>query len=154
MLDTVNVNEFFKLEVRRQFNAPVETVFKAWTDPEFLAKWFGPKGFTIPDVKSDLKVGGEYAIAMQPPEGDMFYHRGRYTEINPPSKLAFTWILENQECDGSSGLTCETVVTISLSEVDGGTEILLVHDMLPTETARDGHNMGWSSSLDCLEEIL
>lgn len=156
MLDTVNVdvNDFFKLEARRHFKAPIETVFAAWTDPEILARWFGPKGFTIPQVKSDLKIGGEYMFAMQPPEGEVFYHRGNYTEITPPTKLAFTWILENQECDGSTGLTCVTQITIEFSSVAGGTEIFLVHDMLPTETSREGHNMGWNSSLDCLEEIL
>lgn len=155
MLNTATALDQYSLSVHRHLKASVETVFAAWTDPEMMARWFGPKGFTIPEAHADLRVGGAYKIAMQPPEGALFYHHGVYTEIDPPSKLCFTWLLEDQECDGATGLTCETLVTIELKQSgDGGTDLYLSHDMLPTEASRDGHNFGWNSSLDCLEEIL
>lgn len=154
MLNTAIIEDQYSVTAHRHLKAPVETVFAAWTNPEMLAKWFGPKGFTIPEVQSDLRVGGAYKIAMQPPQGALFYHQGIYKEIDPPLKLSFTWELENQDCEGSAGLTCETIVTIELKPAHGGTDLYLTHDLLPTEAARDGHNMGWNSSLDCLEEFL
>ncbi|MBZ0216905.1 MAG: SRPBCC domain-containing protein [Fimbriimonadaceae bacterium] len=144
----------FGLKVKRRFKASAETLFQAWTDPLELQKWFGPAGFSIPHAEIDLRVGGRYRIAMQPVEGDLFYHEGVYTEITPPRRLSFTWILKDQPCEGSQNEDCETLVTVEFVPAGDMTELVVTHEMLPSEAARDGHEFGWNSSLDCLEETL
>lgn len=79
------------LELRRTLDAPRERIFKALTDPGELAKWWGPYGFTTPEVEVDLRVGGGYRFGMQPPDGALFHLAGEYLEIEPPSRLAYTF---------------------------------------------------------------
>ncbi len=144
----------FGLKMKRLFDASADTLFKAWTQPEELKKWFGPAGFTIPEAEIDLKVGGCYRIAMQPEQGAVFYHEGVYTEIAAPHRLSFTWILKDQPCEGSENQDCDTLVTIEFIARGDKTELVITHEMLPSEAARDGHEFGWSSSLDCLETVI
>jgi len=59
-------------------------VFSALTEPDELAKWWGPSGFTAPSFEIDLRVGGAYRIAMQPPEGELFYLVGEFREVGRP----------------------------------------------------------------------
>jgi uncharacterized protein YndB with AHSA1/START domain len=65
--------------------APPAQVFEVMTDPEQVAEWWGPDGFTCPEVTLDLRVGGAYRIAMQPPDGELFHLTGTYIEVGPPS---------------------------------------------------------------------
>ena len=73
------------LDMTRVLPAPPPVVFKALTDPDELAKWWGPSGFTAPSVEVDLHVGGSYRIAMQPPDGDLFYLSGEFLRVEPPA---------------------------------------------------------------------
>jgi uncharacterized protein YndB with AHSA1/START domain len=66
-------------------------VFRACTEPEELAKWWGPRGFTTPAIEIDLRVGGRYRFAMQPPEGNLFHLSGGFPEVDPPS-AAYTFV--------------------------------------------------------------
>ena len=68
----------------RTLPAPRSRVFDALTEPEEVAKWFGPNGFTARSVDVDLRVGGAYRMAVQPPEGELFYLRGEFRAIDPP----------------------------------------------------------------------
>ncbi len=142
------------VSIVRTFNAPCETVFEAWTDPDALKSWFGPEGYSLDFAEVDLRVGGAYRLAMRPPEGDVFHHVGVFREINRPKRLVMTWILENQPCDGAANQDCETVISIDFRDLSGRTEVVLFHDLLPTKESRDGHEFGWSSSLDCLETFI
>jgi len=136
--------------VKRTFNAPREKVFRAWTEPEALKCWFGPEGFTLQSAEVDLRTGGSYRLAMKPANGDVYYHYGTYREIDPPEKLVFTWILEDQPCDGSENQDCETLVTVEFRDLGATTEVTLTHELLPTEQARAGHEFAWTASFDCL----
>ena len=78
-----------KLSSRVQASA--QRVFEAMTDPNQVAEWWGPEGFTCPEVTLDVRVGGAYRIAMQPPEGELFHLVGEYVEVSPPSHLAYTF---------------------------------------------------------------
>lgn len=134
------------LVLRRRFSAPPARVFRAWTEPSELVKWWGPGGFTVPLCEMDVREGGAYRTCMRSPAGEDHYLRGVYLEITPPTRLVFTWAWEQGDTVGD-----ETLVTVELNEVRGGTELVLTHSGFATTEARDRHNMGWSSSLDdCL----
>jgi uncharacterized protein YndB with AHSA1/START domain len=137
------------LQMRRVLRAPPSIVFRALTEPVELAKWWGPTGFTTPSVASDLRVGGRYRIAMQPPEGELFYLTGEFREIDAPARLVYTFRWEDPTPDDR-----ETVVTLSLRELDNGTELDFAQGMFATEERRALHDQGWSDSFDKLEKLM
>lgn len=137
------------LQMRRVLRAPPTIVFRALTEPEELAKWWGPTGFTTPSVESDLRVGGSYRIAMQPPEGELFYLTGEFHEIDAPARLVYTFRWEDPTPDDR-----ETVVTLSLHELDDGTELDFAQRAFATAERRALHDQGWSDSLDKLEKLM
>ena len=142
-------NDALVLRLSRSFAAPRERVFRAFTAPTQLVRWWGPKGFTVPACTLDVRVGGAWRTVMRSPEGKDHIVSGVYREIMPPERLVFTWAWEE---DGARGH--ETVVTIEFSETPGGTRLELTHERFQTEDSRNAHRDGWSSCLDCLEEAL
>ncbi len=79
------------LSLTRTFAASREKVFRAWTDPEELKKWFGPIGYSTLIAEVDLRVGGKYRLGMRKlPDGDIFYLTGTYREVRTPEKLVYT----------------------------------------------------------------
>jgi uncharacterized protein YndB with AHSA1/START domain len=137
------------LRLSRSFAAPRERVFRAFSAPGQLAKWWGPKGFTVPACTLDLRPGGAWRTVMRSPEGKDHIVSGVYREIVPPERLVFTWAWETE---GERGH--ETVVTIELLETAGGTRLELTHERFETEDSLSQHRHGWSSCFDCLEEAL
>src|SRR5215213_5037882 len=75
-----------KLEMERTISAPCPVVFAAFTDSDQLRRWWGPQGFTIPSLDFKPRVGESYRIEMQSPEGDRFYLRGEFREVEPPKR--------------------------------------------------------------------
>ncbi len=142
------------LSIRRTFNATPERLFRAWTQAEQLVKWFGPEGVTTEHAEVDLSVGGAYRVVMRIPSGEVVVHHGVYREILINQKLVFTWVLDGQNCEGSEDEYCETLVTIYFNEREGATELVIIHDFLPTVKARDNHEFGWNGCLGCLEKLL
>ena len=110
--------------------ASPQRVFDAMTDPEQVARWWGPEGFICPAVSLDPRVGGAYRIAMQPPEGELFHLAGEYLEVDPPSRLAYTFRWEPPNPDDR-----ETVARLVLHERDGATEVELTQGTFTTEVA-------------------
>jgi uncharacterized protein YndB with AHSA1/START domain len=138
------------LVITRVFDAPRELVFKAWTQPEHMARWFGPRGFDSKVLKHDLRPGGSYRIHMLGPDGD-HWSQGVYREVVPPERLAMTfgW------ADANGNRTRpETTLTLLFEDVGGKTKLTLHNAVFESVTARDMHNEGWTSSLDCLAEYL
>lgn len=142
------------LEIRREFSFPIQAVFEAWTQADVLAKWFGPQGFMVLDAQIDLSVGGKYEISIQSPDNNIIKHYGEYVDIKVPNILIFTWVLKNQSCAGSEGQQATTLVSLLLRETDKGTLLTLTHEKLPDQAAYDGHQFGWQSSLDALNQHL
>lgn len=137
------------LRLTRTFAAPREKVFGAWTHPEELKKWFHPPGYETPSAEIDLRVGGKYRIGMRKlPDGEVFYLSGTYREVRPPERLVYTWKWEAEPELG------DTVVTVEFHGRGGSTEIVLTHELFPTEKARQEHEHGWSGGLDNLARIL
>ena len=139
----------FVLELTRALPAPRERVFRALTRRADLEVWWGPKGFTTPEIELDLRVGGRYRFTMQPPEGDPFHISGEFREIDPPSSLSYTFRYEEPTPDDR-----ETVVTLTSDDVGGTTELALRQGEFATEERLALHRGGWTDSLDKLSALL
>jgi uncharacterized protein YndB with AHSA1/START domain len=137
------------LRMKRILRAPASAVFTACTQPEELAKWWGPRGFTTPAIELDLRVGGRYRFAMQPPEGDLFHLTGEFLEVDPPSRLVYTFVWEPPDPGDR-----ETVVTLAFHKVDGSTEVDFTQGVFATEARRALHEQGWTESLERLQGLL
>lgn len=135
--------------MKRVLPAPRARVFRAFTEPDELAKWWGPKGFTAPSVELDLRLGGNYRIAMQPPDGDLFYLSGEFREVDPPAQLAYTFRWEDPDPDDQ-----ETVVTLAFGDLGGSTELVVTQRAFATEGRRALHDQGWTDSLDRLQDLM
>jgi uncharacterized protein YndB with AHSA1/START domain len=129
--------------------APRADVYRAMTDPEALAKWWGPKGFAIPSVDFNPQVGGSYRIAMQPPDGELFHLSGEFREVDPPARLAYTFRWDPPAPDDR-----ETVATLSLEDRGEETEVVFTQGEFATEERRALHEGGWTDSFDRLEALL
>jgi len=137
------------LRLRRTFKPPREQVFRAWTDPEELKKWWGPEGYATPSAEVDLRVGSKYRPGMRKlPDGGIFSLSGIYREVLPPERLVYT---RRWEAKPEMG---ETLVTVEFREVGRSTEVILTHEFFPTTQARDDHNRGWNGCLDRLAKLL
>jgi uncharacterized protein YndB with AHSA1/START domain len=137
------------LEVRRILPAARAEVFAAFSDPNQLAKWWGPEGFTIASLKFHPRVGDIYRIEMQPPVGDRFYLTGEFREVDPPARLAFTFVWEDPDPDD-----VETLAALSFRDLDESTEIALSQGSFKTEARRALHRDGWGDSFDKLEQLI
>ena len=130
-------------ELSRIVEDSPQRVFEAMTDPEQVAQWWGPEGFTCPEVTLNAKVGGAYRIAMQPPEGgELFHLAGEYLEVQPPTRLAYTFRWEPPDPDDR-----ETVARLALHARDGATEVALTQGLFATEARRELHKAGWTDTL-------
>ena len=145
----MRAQEKTRLEIRRVINAPRDRVYAAWTDPAQLKQWFGPESVQTRDLVADARVGGEFRWDLVNSDGEEMTMRGKFRELQSAKKVVFTWKWQDDE-DWENHLS---VVTVELSDRDGGTELRLVHEQLPNEQSRDGHNGGWNSALDKLEKF-
>jgi len=139
------------LVITRMFDAPRELVFKAWTEPEHMVRWFGPRGFTSTILHSDLREGGSYRIHMRGPEGDDHWTQGIFHEVAPPARLVMAGSWADAE---GKPTTPQTVLTLTFEEQQGKTRLTLHQTGFESVTARDAHRGGWSSSFECLAEYL
>jgi uncharacterized protein YndB with AHSA1/START domain len=138
------------LQMKRVFNAPRETVFDAWTDPEKLNHWFckARPGGTGRVTELDLRPGGHYRVEVNSPDGKHHLLRGEYKEIDRPRKLVFSWGFDTDPQYG------DTVITLEFVDMGGKTELILTQGNFPTKDARDAHNNGWNVCFDSLDRYL
>lgn len=130
------------LRLSQWIAAPREEVFAAWTDPETLRRFMCPGDVKVSRVEVDARVGGAFRIDMDDGTGPCV-HTGVYLEITPPEKLVFTWRSRATE-------DVPSVVAITLHERDGGTELVLVQERLPSARAVVQHSSGWTKILGLL----
>jgi uncharacterized protein YndB with AHSA1/START domain len=150
--------------VSRMFDAPVEEVWRAFTDPERITRWWGPKDFTAPFAKMDLRVGGKYTMAMRGPDGKDYWSTGIYKEIIPHRKIVL--IDSFADKDGnvvpatyygmSSSFPLGMEITLTFEEFEGKTKFTLRYSDVGMMDEKDLEAMkqGWSESLDKLQDIL
>ena len=137
------------LEMNRALPAARSLVFEVFTDPNELARWWGPDGFRIPSLEFDPRVGQSYRIEMQPPEGDAFYLTGEFRVVDPPARLAYTFRWEDPD-----PADVETVVDLSFQDIGESTEVVLTQGLFKTEARRALHRDGWTDCFNKLEALL
>ena len=142
--------EKFSLQIKRFIKAPRDRVYAAWTDPAQLKKWFGPENVQTRNLIADVRVGGQFRWDCTDPEGKEVTISGEYRELQPGKKIVFTWKHEANE----DWKNHRSLVTVELFDREGGTEVHLIHENLPTEASRDDHKQGWNSVLDKVEKFL
>jgi uncharacterized protein YndB with AHSA1/START domain len=139
-----------ELIIERVFDAPRDLVFKAWTEPERAARWWGPEGFVILSCEMDVRPGGLWRRRMRSPEGTLYCKRGVYREILAPERLSFTYT--DEDCEGNCGP--ETLVSLTFTGIGGKTRLILHQAVFATEAQRESHRAGWTGSLDRLAGYL
>ncbi len=143
------------IAITRVFDAPRELVWKAWTEPKRMAKWWGPHTFTNPVCEVDVRQGGAILIHMQGPDGPAMPMRGIFKEVVKPEKLVFTTSSFHDE-KGNPGI--ETMNTVLFHERDGKTTMTLESHFTQAKPefamAQKGFNAGWNQSLDRLFALL
>jgi uncharacterized protein YndB with AHSA1/START domain len=150
-----------ELVIERVFDAPREFVWKTWTEPERLMRWWGPKDFTAPVIKNDLRVGGKYLYLMRAPDGKDYWSAGVYREIVPMERIVATDSFANEKGNivpaAYYGLRAEypleLMVTVTFEEREGKTKLTIRHAGHPPgdiDLAREG----WNQSLDKFAEAM
>ena len=144
-----------ELVITRVFDAPREMVWKAWTDPEHVMRWWGPKDFTNPVCELDVRPGGAILIHMRGPDGVVIPNKGVFHEIVEPERLVLTTSAFEDE-EGNPQL--EVLNTVTFEEQGGKTKLTLrvvvVKATPEVEGALAGMEEGWNQSLDRLAEAL
>jgi uncharacterized protein YndB with AHSA1/START domain len=150
-----------ELRITRTFNAPRELVWRAWTDPEMAKQWSGPKQFPAFHIELGKKPGDRWRIGLRGcrPGTDIpteIWQGGILRESVPPERLVYTYAWENRASVGlpEDGDPHETVVTVRLEEHAGKTTMHFHQAFFATAAERDGHNGGWNSSFERLEEFV
>lgn len=136
------------LRLTRTFPVAAEKVWQAWTDPQALSEWFGPadrNAMLLADM--DVREGGRYHLRFRTADGEVHDVSGEYTEVVPQRRLVFTWAWKS---------TPERVsrVSVTLEEVEGGTQLDLLHDSFFDDAARTNHERGWTAAIRHLGEFL
>ena len=136
------------LRIERTFQAPAEAVFDAWTSEEVLLRWWhAGHDWETAEAEVDLRVGGAVRVVMRDPhKGAEYGGGGNYTEVEPPTRLAFTWTWD--------GDTRQTLIEVDFHETDGITTVSFTHSRLWDEEAARDHTDGWGKLFDNLERTL
>jgi uncharacterized protein YndB with AHSA1/START domain len=148
MTSTMTANS---LRVSRIIKATPDALFRAWTEPAQLRKWWrmDGEGWSTGETTLDLRVGGKYRLGMTGPDGQAHIAIGEYREVRRPDRLVFTW-----DWDKPTGRLGETVVTIEFKDVgNGATEVVLTHEGFGDEKQVAGHEKGWTQLLSLLDGL-
>ena len=132
------------LDVSRHIKAQPEKVFDAWTQPEHLLQWWGPKGVKCIEATVDLRAGGNYQIANELPDGSVILISGTYEVVNRPVHLAYSWQADVGPMQPPSR------VTVDFVPVNDGTTVLIHHERIASPEVRANHLAGWLGCLDGL----
>lgn len=140
----------FELEMTRFIRAPREKVFEAFTDEAAMAAWHCPRGLRVNEVSADVRVGGRYRISMVTRDGVVHSPTGIYQAIERPSFLAYTWTWDGE----GDAAARTTLIEVTLTEKDGGTQLHMRHTGFPDAAVRDDHHQGWTSVFNRLVDYL
>ena len=148
-MDTTSLAEKPSLTLTRSYPVPPERVWRAWTDPQALKRWFGPGGedpVSVADL--DVRKGGRFRIVFGGADGKAHKVQGVYREVVPHRRLVFTWTWPNTTPER------ESVITIEFRAQGGGTELVFRQEQFFDTAARDGHQRGWTESFAKLGKFL
>lgn len=137
-----------ELRLQRRFDAPVERVWRAWTDPQALMRWFGPAGTQrVLLAETDVRVGGGYQVGFITADGGEHHASGNYREVALHRRLVFTWAWRDTPHEVS-------LITLEFTAAGAGTDLAFLQTPFVDEATRDGHEDGWSGALDRLANHL
>ena len=143
-----------EITLTRVYDAPRALVFKAWTDPQLLARWWGPKMFTNPVCEVDARPGGKLRIVMRGPDGNDYPMRGVFKEVVAPERLSFS----NFAVDAEDRSVIDGFTTVLFAEEGGKTRLTVFTRGKAVQPVAiqylQGMEQGWSMSLDKLAELL
>jgi len=144
------------IQIRRTFDAIRDRVFAAWTDPDRVAQWLcRAPGYKTEHLQFDVRIGGRYLIRNSSAAGDVHNIRGEFREVQPPSRLVFTWGGTSTLASGATPPNMDdTLVILEFFERGTRTEVVLTHYGLPTEELRIDHTKGWNICFDNLQAVL
>ena len=148
--DAVTLFAERELLITRTFEAPRRLVFKMWTEPEHLVRWWGPRGFATISSRMNVRPGGIWSRSMRAPDGRIIRKSGVYREIVAPERLVLTYVTDDAE--GNSGP--ETLVTVTFTDLGGKTRLTLHQVAFQSVAARDDHRRGWTGALERLVKHL
>jgi predicted enzyme related to lactoylglutathione lyase/uncharacterized protein YndB with AHSA1/START domain len=159
MFGIIEVTMIFITQI---FNSPLKDLWRIWTEPESIMKWWGPKDFTAPVVKNDLKEGGSYLYCMRSPEGEDFWSTGVYKEVVPMERIVATDSFADSEGNvvpaSHYGMTgdwpLELNITVTFEEENDKTKLTIQHQGFPDHENRDLAEEGWKESLNKLDTYL
>jgi len=157
------VSEIERMVISRVFDAPRELVWKAWTDPQYVMQWWGPKGFSCPTCKIDFRVGGKFLISMKSPDGQEFYNGGEYHEIVPHEKIVSSMYFA--DADGNKveaaelGIEHEAIedandVTLFEDLGNGQTKLTFIGNETMERSKESGQVEGWNEILEKVAEVV
>lgn len=132
------------LIVRRTVRASQERLFDAWTTPAELQRWWGPAHVRCVGAEVDLRVGGEYRIGNELPDGNVVWIVGEFEEIDRPRRLVYSWRTH----------TNVERVTVRFEPAGDATEVIIVHERMADAATRADHEHGWLGCLDGLEGLV
>ncbi|MFD4840529.1 SRPBCC domain-containing protein [Achromobacter sp. NPDC058515] len=137
-----------ELRLQRRFDAPVERVWRAWTDPQALMRWFGPaETRQVLMAETDVRVGGAYQVGFATEDGREHHASGRYQEVEPQRRLVFTWAWRDTPEETS-------LITLEFTPAGTGTDLAFLQTPFVDQATRDGHEHGWSGAMDRLADHL
>lgn len=156
MVDSSTYQE--SVVVERVFDAPIDLVWKMWTDPASFRAWYGPAGAAVPAAELEVWPGGRRQVCMQFGPREMWF-TGRHVEITEPTLLVYTETIADEHGNPISPESLgmppntpgTTEVTVVIQEVEGGTRVTLTHAGVPAES---GAARGWTGAFDKLEAEL
>jgi len=137
------------LTLKRRLKASPAQVFAAWTDPEKIVHWFGPAETIVGSVRAemDVRAGGRYRLRFKTDDGESHEVGGVYREVVPSSRLVFTWAWHSTP-------ERESLVTVTVAKDGDGAMLTLLHEQFFDQKAREGHERGWTGTLEKLERYL
>lgn len=145
------------LYIERVFDAPVELVWQAWSDPALYKRWWGPKDYTAPAAELDFRVGGKWLSCMRSSEGQDIWATGTYREIVPHERIVMTDsfadadgnIVSSKHYGFDVEMPLEMMITVTFEDLSGGrTKLTLLHEGLPAGEHQEGAGEGWNESFD------
>lgn len=145
-----------EIVITRIFNAPRDQVWKTWTEPDRIKLWWGPKDFTAPSIKNDLRTGGKFLFAMEAPDGKVYWSTGTYKEIIPLEKIVTTdsfsdekgHIVSPVEYGMPREMPDELEVTVTFADQGDKTKMVLRHKGIPEGKVKEMTTDGWNESLN------
>ena len=153
-----------RMTITRVFDAPREVVWKAWTNPEYVMKWWGPKGFTAPVCRMDFRVGGKYLCCMRSPDGQEFWNGGEYHEIVPNEKIVSSMYFADangNKVDASAyGIEHEAIegevydVVLFEDLGNGQSKLTFIGNETAEDATKSGQAEGWNQILEKLAGVV